>query len=135
MVARKKSGRLTIRMDAVTHGRAAGTAASLGMGINDLLNLIIREGLVRYEMEAQMLRQPETLALLEQWRLSNPTRETREFFEDYFRAHGGIPTMFENGKRYILDEGGFMETPLNEEIERDPRSPDAPQAGSDDIPF
>lgn len=126
----EKTGRITLRMDPATHGRAAGTAKALGMGINDLLNLIIRQGLIRYEMEAQMLRRPETLVLLEQWRLLNPARETWEFFEDYFRAHSGIPAAFENGKYYVLEAAGFVEAPHGEEA-----SPETPKTRQDDIPF
>jgi hypothetical protein len=123
-------------MDPVTHGRVAGTAKALGMDLNGLLNLLIREGLIRYEMEAQMLREPKTLSLLERWRYLNPTRETWEFFSDYFRSHRGLPVLFEDGKRYLLFEDGFGEEPSSEEIERAYRPPDTPSNEDvDDTPF
>lgn len=146
MPADKKTGRITLRMDPATHGRAAGTAKALGMGINDLLNLIIREGLIKYEMEAQMLRKPETIALLELWQRLNPSREIPEFFADYYTLMQGKAVRFENGKRYVFfgDElepaldvllpkpEGFREIPPASAVEA---GGDAQTGNEDDIPF
>ena len=59
MPAKKKSGRLYIRMDPEIHARVARTAKALGTDINGLLNLILRTGLPSYEQMALTARDPK----------------------------------------------------------------------------
>jgi hypothetical protein len=121
-MAEKKSGRLMLRMDPNIHSRVANTAKKLGMDMNGLLNLIIREGLPRYEAEMHMLRDPKMFALWEKWRRLNPSRGAWEFFTDYFNVQYAdycFYATFQDGKRYMLNQTGdgfveYVETPEGE---------------------
>ncbi len=114
MPPRKKSGKITLRMDPQIHASVAKAAKALGMDINGLLNLIIREGIVRYESEAELLRKAGEMAdLFSQWRYLNPSRATSEFFQDYYRIRrwmlrqtGSLP-IFEDGNAYLVSGGRF----------------------------
>lgn len=113
MPARKKSGRLTLRMDPAVHARIAKTAKALGMDINGLLNILIRMNLMGYEVMATYTSDPETATLLQRWREHNPTSDPTDFFNDFYLLERGHSCHFADGKQYrINDEGdGFIETP------------------------
>lgn len=66
MAGRKKSGKITLRMDSETHARVARTAQALGMDMNGLLNLLIRTQLVHYEVMALEARDPKRRAAVKQ---------------------------------------------------------------------
>ncbi|MHB1422128.1 MAG: toxin-antitoxin system HicB family antitoxin [Gemmataceae bacterium] len=59
MAARKKSGKITLRMDPEVHARVAKTAKALGIDLNGLLNLLIRTNLFSYELMALQCRDPK----------------------------------------------------------------------------
>src|SRR5690242_4176693 len=73
MPPRKKSGRITLRMDPDIHRRVEKAGKALGMDINGLLNLIIRTNLPCYESMAILLQDPKTALLFSKWQKLNPT--------------------------------------------------------------
>ena len=104
MPKRKKSGRITLRMDPEIHARVETIAKSLGMDINGLLNLIIRRGLVMFQFEAKELPDLARNPLFRTWVRLNPTGFPGDYFSDKSQMFFGIPVQFEDGKRYLLSD-------------------------------
>ncbi len=54
MAVQRKKVKLTLRTDPAIHARIAKAAKSVNMGINDLLDLILRLGLPTWEQRAKL---------------------------------------------------------------------------------
>ena len=121
-MAKKKSGRLSLRMDPGIHLRVEKTAKALGLDINGILNLIIRKGLPYYESLADLLSDPpKFLSLFPRWRKLNPGREIEEFYTLY--ASGGMHRdsylRFDDGKLYRVNDEGTDFVSMTPEEERE----------------
>ena len=104
MGARKKSGRLTLRMDPQTHARVDKAARALGMDINGLLNLLIRKNLPELEDLALIIGESGDTALLKRWQELNPDRSLYEFVTDMRDLRGWQKSVsFPDGKWYNLN--------------------------------
>jgi hypothetical protein len=103
----KKSGRLSLRMDADIHVRIARTADRLGMDINGLLNWIIRTNLPTVEAIGNAAADARISVLRGRWRELNPKRSEHWFWDEFFRMKElRDPVRFEDGKDYLLNDAG-----------------------------
>jgi hypothetical protein len=122
MPPKKKSGRITLRMDPAIHRRVEVAAKALGIDINGLLNLIIRKEVPYYEGLVRDLADPRCVVLLPRWRKLNPTTEIDEFyhlFSHFIIRPKGCVFRFEGDKLYRLndEEDDFVEVTPEEERE------------------
>jgi hypothetical protein len=120
MPPRKKSGRITLRMDPQIHARVEKAAKVLGMDINGLLNLLIRSHLPYYESVADLTSDPRTPGLFARWKKLNPHGDMDNFLADLAMQRPEDPPnapvcamLFEDNKFYILNAEGddFVEVP------------------------
>lgn len=107
MPGRKKSGRITLRMDEKFHARAAKAAQALGLDLNGLLNVIIRTNLFHYEAIGESLSDPKTAALYRRWLSLNPGIENvLAFLADLATMRTGTTRLFQSGQWYRLNKNG-----------------------------
>jgi hypothetical protein len=89
---KKKSGRITLRVGSPLHARVTKTAKNLGLDINGLLNLMIRERLGEYEARAalfalhlkgELLRQLYVKWLSQIWVPRNPNKDPEKSVPEF----------------------------------------------------
>ena len=96
VVAKKKKGKaltVSLRLDPDVHRRSEAAARDLGISTNALFNIVIRNALPYWEMQAEMLKDDKTSKILREWFLYNPSRGIEQFAVDFLRLRGGLPIL------------------------------------------
>jgi hypothetical protein len=104
-MAKEKSGRISFRTTPELHRRLAAVADSMGIGVNDLLNVLVQIQLRPFEALTNPGHGANMRYLQEMWQIYNPGEDPIWFWWDLHRMLWlEKPLQFKNGKWYVLDE-------------------------------